>query len=72
MYEKIDAAIHIGTNILIVAYNKSHKWQFKVINKEGKIVQETCDFATAEEAKKIGSDWINHNLTIEKITNTDN
>ena len=61
-YEKIYCAIHIGTNLLIVGYNQSQKWKFRVVNKEGEIVKEDDNFNTPEKAKQIASDWIKNNL----------
>lgn len=62
MYEKIYSVIHIGSNLLIVAYNQSEKWQFRAVNKEGEIMKESYNFTTPEEAEKNGSHWINKYL----------
>ena len=51
-----------NSNILIVAYNKLEQWQFRIVNKQGQIVQEKFNFSTPKEAEKSGSHWINNNL----------
>ena len=61
-YEKISAVLHIGNNLLIVGFNKLYQWQFRAVTKEGKIVAEIGNFSRAEEAEKVGKEWINNNL----------
>ena len=62
MYERIYGVIHVGKNLLIVGYNSQDKWSFRVVTKEGKIVQEIPNFSTPESAEKEGNIWIENNL----------
>lgn len=61
-YEKIHAVIHVGKNLLIVGYNQTEKWQFRVVTQKGEIVQEVNNFTNPNEAEKTGTDWIKKNL----------
>ncbi len=62
MYQKIHSVIHVGKNLLIVGYSSSIKWEFRIVNSEGKIVQEKNEFDTAQEAFNRGKLWIEDNL----------
>jgi len=62
MYERIYAVLHVGKNLLIVGYNAQDKWAFRVVTKEGKIVQEISNFLSPELAEKEGNIWIQNNL----------
>ncbi len=64
MYEKIYCVNHVGSNLLIVAFEKINQWQFRAVNKEGEIVKEEYNFLTAEIAKEVGENWIKENLII--------
>lgn len=61
MYEKIYAVVHVGKNLLIVGYNAQKKWSFRVVTKEGDIVQEIGNFLTPESAEENGNNWIKNN-----------
>lgn len=61
MYEKIYCVVHVGKSLLIVGYNPKDKWSFRVVTKEGKIVQEISNFFTPELAEENGRIWIANN-----------
>lgn len=65
IYERIYSMIHVGKNILIVGYNSTNLWTFRVVNQEGKIVQERDNFSEPEEAEIYGHSWIKNNLSLE-------
>lgn len=62
MYEKIHCVNHVGKNLLIVGYNQSQQWQFRIVTSNGDVVQEKNNFPTAPSAMTEGEKWINENL----------
>ncbi len=63
-YKKIFCVNHVGKNLLIVGFNEEIKWQFRAVTQEGEIVQEKGLFETAQEAEKVGYEWIIQNLPV--------
>ncbi|HIK36960.1 MAG: hypothetical protein NZ901_08150 [Geminocystis sp.] len=63
-YEKIATVTHIGSNLLIVGYNRRFQWAFRIVNKAGEIVREDAHYSTAILAEQEGTIWIKHNLLI--------
>lgn len=61
-YEKIATVTHIGSNLLIVGYNRQFQWAFRIVNKMGEIVREETHYTSAILAEQKGTIWIQHHL----------